>query len=229
MVEIPTADPGATQICLIRHGETAWNAESRLQGQLDIALNETGVQQARAAGRWLKRAGITALYASDLQRARRTAELIGESLALSPRLTPALRERCYGIFEGLTHVEAQSRHPEIYVAFERRDPACDFETGETLYALFERVTRQLQVIAAQHPGEKVALVSHGGVLDIINRFVRGKSLDSPRDFLIPNAALNWIAAVEGDIVPGAVNSVWQIKTWAETAHLQAGVLDELPS
>ena len=220
MVEIPSAPQAATQICLVRHGETEWNAERRLQGQIDIGLNECGLRQAQAAGRWLKTANISALYTSDLKRAAVTAGMIGEALGLTPVLVPALRERRYGIFEGLTYAEAEARYPESYAAFAGRDPDCNFETGETLRELFERVTRKLQEIAARHPGESVVAVSHGGVLDIINRFVRGNSLETPRDFLIPNAGLNWIVAVNG---------VWSIKSWAETAHLQAGALDELPS
>ena len=74
--------------------------------------------------------------------------------------------------------------------------------------------------AAAHPGQNVAIVLHGGVLDIVNRFVRGNPLEAPRDFLIPNAGLNWIAAVDGR---------WSIETWGETAHLEPGALDELPS
>jgi 2,3-bisphosphoglycerate-dependent phosphoglycerate mutase len=86
--------------------------------------------------------------------------------------------------------------------------------------MFARVTGRLQEIAASHPGQNVVVVLHGGVLDIINRFVRGNSLEAPRDFLIPNAGLNWIATVDGS---------WRIETWGETAHLEAGALDELPS
>ena len=229
MVEIPSASQGTTHICLIRHGETEWNAERRLQGQIDIGLNQSGVRQAQAAGRWLKTAGLTALYASDLKRAAATAEMIGQAVGLPAMLTPELRERCYGIFEGLTYAEAQARYPESYAAFEGRDPECNFETGETLRQLFARVTGELQAIAARHPGEKVALVSHGGVLDIINRFVRGNPLQAPRDFLIPNAGLNWITKTIESTAGPRGNGVWRIKSWAETTHLQAGALDELPS
>ena len=78
MVEIPTNT--ATHLCLVRHGETEWNAARRIQGQIDIGLNEVGCQQARAAGAWLKGAGIVALYSSDLKRAWTTAEAIGDAL-----------------------------------------------------------------------------------------------------------------------------------------------------
>lgn len=218
MVEIPTTRP--TRICLVRHGETEWNAARRIQGQIDIGLNETGLKQAEAAGRWLKGAGIVALYSSDLKRAWTTAQAIGAALALTPRPVPEMRERRYGVFEGLTYDEAKARHPDGYAAFEGRNADYDFEDGESLKAMFARVTGKLQAIAAAHPGQNVVVVVHGGVLDIINRFVRGNSLETLRDFLIPNAGINWIATANGR---------WALESWGETGHLEAGALDELPS
>jgi len=218
MVEIPTSRP--TRICLVRHGETEWNAERRIQGQIDIGLNATGLRQAAAAGRWLKTAGIVALYSSDLKRAWTTAQAIGEALALVPVAEPQMRERRYGVFEGLTYAEAQAKYPDGYAAFEGRNAAYDFENGESLRDMYERVTGRLKMLATAHPGQNIAVVLHGGVLDIINRFVRGNPLEAPRDFLIPNAGLNWIAAVDGR---------WRIETWGATAHLEPGALDELPS
>ncbi|QRM18800.1 histidine phosphatase family protein [Dechloromonas sp. TW-R-39-2] len=218
MVEIPTNQP--TRICLVRHGETEWNAERRIQGQIDIGLNQTGLRQAEAAGRWLSSAGITALYSSDLKRARTTAEAIGAHLGLVPALLPEMRERRYGVFEGLTYAEAQARFPDGYAAFEGRNADYNFENGESLREMYARVTGKLVEVAAAHVGQRVVIVLHGGVLDIVNRFVRGRGLDAQRDFLIPNAGLNWIATVDGR---------WHIETWGETGHLEAGALDELPS
>jgi probable phosphoglycerate mutase len=219
MVEIPSNSKA--RICLVRHGETEWNAQRRLQGQIDIALNATGVRQAKAAGAWLRRGeNIAALYASDLKRAWVTAECIGAALGLSPRPVPELRERCYGIFQGLTYDEAKQKHPATYAAFEHRDPDCDFETGETLKVMFQRVTGKLEALAAAHAGESIVVVLHGGVLDIINRFVRGNPLETPRDFLIPNAGLNWIVCDQDR---------WHIESWGDTTHLEDGALDELPS
>jgi probable phosphoglycerate mutase len=217
MVEIPTI---RTRLCLVRHGETEWNAERRLQGQIDIGLNETGRQQALAAGRWLRGQEIAAVYSSDLQRARSTAEAIGGALGLAVTPLPEMRERNYGIFQGLTYAEARERHPEAYAAFEARNPDHDFVSGESLKAMFARVTAKLQALAAAHAGQSIVVVVHGGVLDIVNRFVRGNPLETPRDFLIPNAGLNWIALVDGG---------WHIESWGETAHLEPGALDELPS
>ncbi len=218
MVEIPTSR--VTQICLVRHGETEWNAERRIQGQIDIGLNETGQRQALAAGRWLKQSGICAIYSSDLKRAWTTAQAIGAELGLTPVSTPEMRERRYGVFEGLTYDEAKANHPAGYAAFEGRNADYNFENGESLHVMFERVTEKLKALVAAHPGETIAVVLHGGVLDIINRFVRGNSLETPRDFLIPNAGINWIVAVDGK---------WCLKTWGETDHLEPGALDELPA
>lgn len=217
MVEIPT---NATRICLVRHGETEWNAERRIQGQIDVGLNDTGRRQAMAAGCWLRGAGIVALYSSDLRRAQMTAAAIGAALGLEPSLAPELRERRYGSFEGLTYAEARARFPAGYAAFEGRHADYDFAGGESLRTMYGRVTGKLQELAAAHAGQVIAVVVHGGVLDIVNRFVRGNPLEMPRDFLIPNAGLNWIVAVDG---------AWRIESWGDTAHLDAGALDELPS
>ena len=124
-----------------------------------------------------------------------------------------MRERRYGIFEGLTYAEAQQKFPEGYAAFEGRNAHYNVD-------IYVRVTQKLQDIAALHQGRNVAVVLHGGVLDVINRFVRGNPLETPRDFLIPNAGLNWVSTVDGR---------WKIETWGETAHLEADALDELPS
>ena len=150
MVEIPI-NP-ITRLCLVRHGETEWNAARRIQGQIDIGLNETGLRQAAGAGRWLSQAGIVALYSSDLKRAWTTALVIGDALGLVPVLVPEMRERRYGVFEGLTYDEAKAKHPDGYAAFEGRNANYNFENGESLSEMFARVTGKLQEIAAAHVG-----------------------------------------------------------------------------
>ena len=94
-----------------------------------------------------------------------------------------------------------------------------FETGESLRQMYARVTAKLAALAAVHAGQTVVVVVHGGVLDIVNRFVRGNPLEAPRDFLIPNAGLNWLSLRDG---------IWRIATWGDTAHLELAALDELP-
>jgi 2,3-bisphosphoglycerate-dependent phosphoglycerate mutase len=207
-----------TRLCLIRHGETAWNAQRRIQGQIDIELNAEGLRQANAAGDYLRDEQFSALYASDLARAWTTAQRIGRVAGLPLRAAPELRERKYGVFEGLTYDEAGRKHPEWFARMESRDPDFAFpEGGESLRQLYERVVDCLRAIAAAHVGETVAVVTHGGVLDIANRFVRNNDLSAPRDFHVPNAGLNWLHVVGGE---------WRIEAWGVTAHL-ATALDEL--
>lgn len=207
-----------TRLCLLRHGETLWNTERRIQGQLDIELNQHGHRQARAAGEYLRDESAAALYASDLSRAWVTAQALSDATGLTAQPVPELRERKYGVFEGLTYDQAQQTHPEAYARFDARDPEFALPGGgESLVGLSSRVVTSLTRIAERHRGETVLLVTHGGVLDVVNRFVRGLPLDTPRDFTIPNAGLNWLS-LSGDN--------WQVDEWAMTAHLE-GALDEL--
>lgn len=210
----------ATRICLVRHGETNWNAQQRIQGQIDIGLNAAGLAQAAAAARWLAGEPVVALYSSDLLRARQTAESIASTLKLLPILRPEFRERRYGLFEGLTYAESRAAYAADYLSFERRDPEFVIPCGgESLQQLHQRVSTGLQLLAAGHRGETIVVVTHGGVLDIVNRLVRGNPLSSPRDFLIPNAAINWVSA-HGD--------AWRLEVWGQTEHLARFGLDELP-
>lgn len=207
-----------TRLGLLRHGETLWNTERRIQGQIDIGLNQHGQRQARAAAHCLREESATALYSSDLSRAWMTAGALAEATGLKPQPMSELRERKYGVFEGLTYDEARSAHPAVYASFEAREPDFAFPGGgESLLSLSARVVAALQTIAARHRGETVLLVTHGGVLDVVNRFVRGLPLETPRDFAIPNAGINWLS-LAGD--------QWQIEEWALVAHLETA-LDEI--
>lgn len=209
-----------TRVCLVRHGETDWNAARRIQGSRDIDLNDSGRRQALCVAKSLVAAGISALYSSDLLRAWNTASAIGQVLGLTTRPAPQMRERNYGFFEGLTYAEAQALHPAAYVRHQARDPEFDYETGETLRTMYQRVSGKLETLAAAHSGETVAIVVHGGVLDIVHRHVCRTPLEARRDFEIPNAGINWLRRDE---------SGWQIENWAQTEHLQAEALDELPT
>lgn len=208
-----------TRFCLLRHGETAWNLDRRLQGQLDIDLNPLGRHQAQAAATSLAGEPVDALYASDLKRAWHTAERLELSLGLPRRAAPEFRERRYGAFEGLTYDEASARFPAAYQDFQSRQAHIPLpEGGESLASLFTRVTQKLEALAGLHRGQTVVIVTHGGVLDVVNRFVRGIPLEMPRDFAIPNAGLNWVTEFNGR---------WEIEAWGQTDHLQDVALDEL--
>ena len=210
----------ATRICLVRHGETAWNTERRLQGHTDIPLNATGLAQARATATNLAAERFDAAYSSDLDRARQTAEAIAARCGIHLAFDAALRERHYGAFQSLTYDEARARFPAHYHRFETRDPEFTFpDGGESLREFAERVRSTLEGIARRHHGGTVLVVTHGGVLDIVHRLATGKRLDAPRDFPIPNAALNWIAWND---------EAWSLISWAQQRHLQMA-LDELPN
>ena len=107
-----------TRLCLVRHGETAWNAERRIQGQLDVPLSSTGHAQARATANWLAQEDFAAIYSSDLSRALHTAEAVAHLLRLPIGQQVALRERHYGVLQTLTYAEFEQRHPQAHARFE---------------------------------------------------------------------------------------------------------------
>lgn len=203
---------------LIRHGETSWNAEGRVQGQTDVPLSAVGHAQARALAGVLTGRSFGALYSSDLQRVTQTALPVSQTLGLPIREEPLLRERHYGMFETLTYAEVKVRHPEEYARFRAHDPEFDFRGGEGLRAFFARSVQCLTEIAARHADGDVLVFTHGGVLDMAYRHAKRLGLASKRDFEIPNAALNRIE-IAGD--------GWTVLAWAERAHLEAA-LDDLP-
>lgn len=207
-----------TRLCIVRHGETAWNAEHRVQGQLDVPLNAIGQAQAMAASKVLSREKFDAIYSSDLSRARQTAQPTANLLSLNVLLEKDLRERHYGIFERLTYAEVKTRYPEDYARFEARDPEYAFRTGESLKDFSARSIAVISKIAKAHAGGSILVFTHGGVLDKLYRFVTGLPLSAQREFGIPNAGLNRV-----ELTPAG----WQIRSWADIAHLD-GALDDLP-
>jgi probable phosphoglycerate mutase len=208
----------ATRLCVIRHGETAWNSERRIQGQLDEPLSALGHAQARATADSLAQEAFAAIYASDLSRARQTAEAVAHLLKLPVRLEPDLRERHYGVFQKRTYDEMRKDYPREYARFEAREIDFVLPGGESLRRFSERVLRCFGEIVERHAGGQVLVFTHGGVLDILHRRASGKPLSAPRDFEIPNAALNWLEVADGK---------WSTLIWADRGHL-AEALDELP-
>ena len=180
-----------TRICLIRHGETDWNASHRIQGQLDIPLNENGRNQALSLSA-LCDSNFNIIYSSDLSRAHETAKILAKKLKVNT--LPDLRERHHGLFQGLTANEAAQRYPEDYARYKSRDTDYDFETGESLVQFALRVGAVLNALAKQHYGEAIAIVTHAGVLDIVYRKATGRPLQTPRDFSVRNCAMNWLSA-----------------------------------
>lgn len=207
-----------TILWIIRHGETAWNAEGRVQGQTDVPLSDVGYAQARAVAAAVAGERFVAIYSSDLLRVRQTADPAARALDLRVRLDAALRERHYGVFETLTYAEAKILHPDDYARFKAKDPDYDFRSGESLRGFHERSLNCIASIANQHAGRSVLVFTHGGVLDSVFRRATGRELSERRDFAVPNAALNRIE-IDGN--------AWNVLAWADCTHLETA-LDDLP-
>jgi probable phosphoglycerate mutase len=207
-----------TRFCLVRHGETDWNAEKRVQGQIDIGLNATGEAQARALADALHEHEFAAVYSSDLARAWRTACIAVQARKIAVSPAPTLRERHFGVLQGLTAAEAGMANPAAYRLHRERNPDFDYETGESLNRFADRVLTGLATMAQRHAGASVLAFTHGGVLDVVYRAATGRAIDAPRDFTLGNAALNWLDYSGGR---------WQLIAWADCRHLRAA-LDELP-
>ena len=207
-----------TRIIAVRHGETAWNADARIQGQRDIGLNETGRWQAQRVGQALAEEPITAVYSSDLERAQATAQSISEVKGVPVIPHEGLRERSFGMFEGKTFDEIHQTWPEHAHNWRKRIPEWQPpEGGESLIQLRERVTRTVQELAAKHPGEQIVVVAHGGVLDALYRVATGQEVNSPRTWELPNGAINRLLwTPQGFTLVG----------WSDTQHLDHASADE---
>jgi 2,3-bisphosphoglycerate-dependent phosphoglycerate mutase len=208
----------ATRIIAVRHGETAWNVDARIQGQLDIGLNDTGRWQARRVGEALAGETITAVYSSDLGRAHETAQAVAEVAGIPVVADEGLRERSFGIFEGKTFDEIHETWPDHAHNWRKRIPEWQPpEGGESLLELRERVTRTMHELAARHPGEQIVVVAHGGVLDTLYRVATGQEVNSPRTWELPNGAINRLLwTPEGFTLVG----------WSDTQHLDHEAADE---
>jgi probable phosphoglycerate mutase len=218
-----------TELILLRHGETDWNRERRIQGQLDTPLNGEGIRQARAAARRLAaeraRWGLVpapggsapVMVSSDLMRCRQTAEPIAAALGLDCAHDARLRERGFGVFQGRTYPEVQRDDPERFARWMHRDPDFEVEGGESLRTFGARVESALVGLAVAHRGRTVVVVTHGGVLDVANRLCRGLAIGAPRDFEIPNAGLNRLR-FDGER--------FELLVWGDVGHWQDS-LDEL--
>ena len=184
------APPEPTRVFALRHGETAWNREQRIQGHVDVPLNPTGQWQAERLAQALADEDIGAIYSSDLQRAFDTASALARATAAPLATDPALRERGFGRFEGVTYAEIEATWPDEALRWRRRDPDFGPGGGETLEAFFARCVGAVSALAARHRGETIAIVAHGGVLDCLYRAAAGVSLQAPRSWHLGNAAIN---------------------------------------
>ena len=209
-----------TRFCLVRHGETDWNAARRLQGHTDISLNATGVTQAKQMARALKKMNLQfdVLYTSDLQRAAKTAQAIEELFNTTAIENNLLRERHLGALQGLTTEEAPIQEPALWKSHLSRNIHEKLRDGESIQLFADRIQFALKQIRTQHLGKTILLVSHGGALDMMYRIASNQPLDAAKVVAVPNASLNWISH---DGIR------WKVDSWADTSHLDSLALDNL--
>jgi probable phosphoglycerate mutase len=199
-----------TQLILIRHGETVWNREHRMQGQRDSSLTATGVRQAHLLGRRFRHEKFGALYSSDLGRAHQTAHSIAEATGHTIIVDKRLRERHFGVFEGLTGSEIERDYPQEYLRFKSRDPAYAMPGGESAQQFRARCMDCVSELAERHAGERTVVITHGLVLDMLYRAAHSLALEQPRPVPLINASLN-IFRHSG--------KRWHCEVWGDVAHL----------
>ena len=209
-----------TRFCLVRHGETDWNARRRLQGHTDIDLNLRGIAQAEQMARALKKINLQfdVLYTSDLQRAANTAKEIERLFNTSALVSSALRERHLGALQGLTMGEAPKLEPELWRSHLDRNLNEELRGGESIIQFSSRIKEALDQILQQNIGKTILIVSHGGALDMMYRLASSQSLDSEKAVAVPNASLNWISH-DGQS--------WKFDGWGDTSHFESLALDNL--
>jgi probable phosphoglycerate mutase len=207
-----------TELVIIRHGETVWNVEGRMQGQLDAPLTETGLRQAHALGEALAGGRFDGFYTSDLERALGTARIVAERVGLAAVIDARLRERCLGIMQGMTLVQFEQAHPEEWARFCAEDPDYALPEGESVNQRGERTIACAEELARRHGGGRVLIVTHGSVLSGLMRHVLGLEPAAKRRYSLFNAGINTFAVADGD---------WKLLSWGEIGHLRdTGTMDD---
>lgn len=204
--------PVMSSLVLVRHGETTWNQAGRVQGFQDSPLSPLGFAQAEALAEALAMEDVAAIWSSDLGRTQNTAAALARRTGLAVRTDARLRERCYGELEGWTYREIQEKFPEQWRALDSRDPNFVPAGGESAVMFRDRVVEAMEALAAQHAGERIVVITHGGVVGIMYRHVRGMTLDQRRDYPLLNASINRFRMVDGR---------WNLDTWGDVSHLHA--------
>jgi len=178
-----------TEIILIRHGETEWNSQQRMQGHSNSDLSSVGQAQIQALGQWMKNVPFDHIYSSDSLRAKQTAEAITQFSAHELQFDQRLREKNFGVFEGLTSEEARERHPEVFRLFKTAGSKYVIDEGESTQQLQDRALEIVNEIRIKHPEERVLLVTHGGFIRVVMKHSLGLSLETPTRFLIRNTGV----------------------------------------
>ena len=201
-----------TEIIFVRHGETLWNIEGRVMGQLDSSLSALGEKQAQAIANRLSTVSFNYLYSSDLGRAVQTANAIAQACNTSVIFDKQLRERNMGVFQGRTREEKKSQYPKVWK--QCKAVGVDFDTPGGGESQNQRLTRSIKVmnrLADAHPDETIVVVSHDGILRGFLSHLLGLDAQSETRIVRANASYNCFTKNEG---------VWRLKVWGDVSHLQ---------
>lgn len=197
-----------TKVILVRHGQTLWNLEMKYQGHCDVALTEKGVEQARLVAQRLANENISAVYASDLCRALKTAECIAErhnNLPVIP--VPGLREINFGEWEGLTYEGINSQWSDTMSTLFTHPDEAQIPGGETFREVKERATSALEKLVAEHPNQTIAVVSHGGTIRTLLCSVLNIHLNHLWNIKQDNTAVNMLEYYDEQVLVSLVNDV----------------------
>ena len=208
-----------TELLFIRHGETDWNRQQRFQGQIDVPLNAQGHAQAARLAARLAGEPPDAFFTSDLIRARETAAPLADAWGQTPVALAGLREQAFGIFEGLNLAAITAGHPDLWQRWLEHRADFALPGGESLRQFHTRVLSTVRELATAGAGQRLTLVSHGGVLDMLWRSAHGLPLDGLRECEIPNTGINRLRWV---------NDGLRVEVWADAAHL-AGLPEQAPT
>jgi probable phosphoglycerate mutase len=195
-----------TEIILIRHGETEWNSQRRMQGHSNSDLSAVGRGQIQALGELMQDVNFDHIYCSDSLRARQTAEAITQYSGHTLQFDQRIREKNLGVFEGLTSAEARERHPEVYRLFKSAGSNYVIDEGESTQQLLERALEFIEEIRLRHLEERIVMVTHGGVVRVLMKHTLGLSVDAPTRFQIKNTGIfrlvwneNWLVTQMGGV------------------------------
>lgn len=194
-----------TRLYLLRHGETDWNQKSIYQGQTDIDLNKNGREQARKAAETFKEIEVDQIYSSDLKRAKNTALMIAREKNLKVSENKKIRELSFGDWEGLSFVEIKNKYPDLAASWQQ-DPIHNFPPGgEKLLDFKFRIENFFNKIINRHQGDKILVVTHGGVIKVYLAAVLSIKTEKFWQFQIDNCSLTEFKIYDQDIILSKLN------------------------
>lgn len=179
-----------TKIYIVRHGQTEWNIQGKIQGHANAPLTEKGLGQGELVANRLKDEVIDVIYASDLDRARITAEKISKSTGAKLIITEELREMSFGIWEGMLFTEVKEKYPEDFLKWLSKPEDLKIENGETLFTLENRMERVINDIMSKHEGENICIVSHGTALKTLILHLLKMPLTNYKNLAMDNVSIS---------------------------------------